>query len=111
VLEASPLAGTIGIGHTRWATHGKPSSATPIRTRPTASRSCTTASSRISASCGGAGGEGHVFESETDTEIVAHLVTSYLERQMSPERPWPRRLKRLRAPSLLAILFNGEHDC
>ena len=50
-LGSEPLPGTIGIGHTRWATHGKPSRAQrPSASPPTGWRSCTTASSRISRS-------------------------------------------------------------
>ena len=49
-LLQEPLAGRTGIGHTRWATHGRPSSATPIRTCRTSSRWSTTGSSRTTAS-------------------------------------------------------------
>src|SRR5471032_2966603 len=49
-LEKEPLGGNIGIGHTRWATHGRPTENNTIRMQPSMSRSCITASSRISAS-------------------------------------------------------------
>ena len=49
-LSEEPLAGTIGIAHTRWATHGAPPKTTRTRISSTASPSCTTASSRISPS-------------------------------------------------------------
>ncbi len=47
-LAAHPLPGSIGIAHTRWATHGGPTTNNAHRTPPIMSRSCTTASSRIS---------------------------------------------------------------
>ncbi len=50
-LRAEPLMGHIGIGHTRWATHGKPTRTTPTLMQPMRWRWSITASSRISANC------------------------------------------------------------
>jgi glucosamine--fructose-6-phosphate aminotransferase (isomerizing) len=86
LLEEHPLAGTIGIGHTRWATHGRPSEA---NAHPHAD--CTgrlvvvhngilenylSLKERLSE-------EGHLFRSETDTEVIAHLVESYRAKGLS----------------------------
>ena len=51
MLGREPFSGLAGIGHTRWATHGRRPRTTRIRMRPSGSRSCITASSRISANC------------------------------------------------------------
>ncbi len=50
-LHEQPLHGFVGIGHTRWATHGRPTENTPIRTRPSGWPWSTTASSRTSVNC------------------------------------------------------------
>src|SRR5512133_2425064 len=84
VLRAKPLEGTFGIGHTRWATHGRP---TEENAHP--HRDCT---GRIVVVHNGIienylelkhelQGQGHEFKTETDTEIVAHLV----EREMKDD--------------------------
>ena len=75
--RSEPLDGEFGIGHTRWATHGRPTeeNAHPHRDCTAASSSSTTASSRTtSSSSSELTAEGHTFVTETDTEIVAHLV-------------------------------------
>ncbi len=110
-LASEPLPGTIGIGHTRWATHGKPSerNAHPIATNRVAVvhngiiENFQELKDELSA-------EGRHFDSDTDTEVVAQLITSYLEKQMSPEQAMGKAMERLRGAFALAILFSGRHD-
>ena len=110
-LKAEPLTGTIGIGHTRWATHGKPSerNAHPIAT------------DRVAIVHNGIIenfqelkdvllAEGRSFDSDTDTEVVAQLLTSYLESQMSPEEAMGKAMTHLRGAFALVALFSGRHD-
>lgn len=110
-LDVEPLTGTIGIGHTRWATHGKPSerNAHPIATDRVAVvhngiiENFQELKDELVA-------EGRRFESDTDTEVVAQLLTSYLEHQMSPEDAMGKAMARLRGAFALVVLFSGRHD-
>ena len=110
-LASEPLAGTIGIGHTRWATHGKPSerNAHPIATDRVAVvhngiiENFQELKDELTA-------EGRRFESDTDTEVVAQLLTSMLERQMAPEEAMGKAMGRLRGAFALVALFSGRHD-
>ncbi|WP_422015050.1 glutamine--fructose-6-phosphate transaminase (isomerizing) [Reyranella sp.] len=110
-LAAEPLTGTIGIGHTRWATHGKPSerNAHPIATDRVAvvHNGIIENFQELKAEMEA---EGRRFDSDTDTEVVAQLITSYLERQMSPEQAMGAAMARLRGAFALAVLFSGRHD-
>ena len=54
--------------------------------------------------------EGRRFDSDTDTEVVAQLLTSHLERQMSPEEAMGKAMERLRGAFALVALFSGRHD-
>ena len=110
-LAKEPLSGTIGIGHTRWATHGKPSerNAHPIATDRVAIvhngiiENFQELKDELVA-------EGKRFESDTDTEVVVQLLTSYLESQMSPEEAMGKAMSRLRGAFALVALFSGRHD-
>jgi glucosamine--fructose-6-phosphate aminotransferase (isomerizing) len=110
-LGREPLAGTIGIGHTRWATHGKPSerNAHPIATDRVAVvhngiiENFQELKDELTA-------EGRRFDSDTDTEVVAQLLTSLLQRQMSPEEAMGAAMERLRGAFALVALFSGRHD-
>jgi glutamine---fructose-6-phosphate transaminase (isomerizing) len=110
-LEAEPLNGHSGIGHTRWATHGRPTenNAHPHATENVAVvhngiienfRELRTELER----------EGAKFSSETDTETVAHLVNSYLLKGASPQEAVKASLPRLRGAFALAFLFKGHND-
>src|SRR5262245_19528499 len=110
-LADQPLGGTIGIGHTRWATHGRPSerNAHPIATDRVAVvhngiiENFQELKDELVA-------EGRTFESDTDTEVVAQLLTSHLEHQHSPEEAMGKAMERLRGAFALVALFSGRHD-
>ncbi len=110
-LAKAPLAGTAGIGHTRWATHGKPveRNAHPHMT------------SRVAIVHNGIienfrelrdelEREGAVFESETDTEVIAHLLDHELRKGSEPATAVKSALAKLRGAFALAILFAGRED-
>jgi glucosamine--fructose-6-phosphate aminotransferase (isomerizing) len=110
-LEAEPLAGNIGIGHTRWATHG----------RPTERNAHPHATDRVAVVHNGIienfrelreklGKNGSTFASETDTEVVAHLVTDEMKNGKTPPQAVAATLKQLRGAFALAFLFAGEDD-
>ena len=103
-LERESVPGTIGIGHTRWATHGRRPRPTPIPTPTNASPWCTTASFRISGTCVRTlPGAVIAFETETDTEVVVHLLTDHLDRQMRPQEAVAEALVRLEGAAIRTL--------
>ena len=110
-LAERPLSGTIGIAHTRWATHGVPNE---VNAHPHATDRVAIVHNGIIENFQEIKAEliaeGHKFESQTDSEIVAHLVTHYLDQQMKPKEAVAATLKRLQGAFALALLFAGEHD-
>jgi glucosamine--fructose-6-phosphate aminotransferase (isomerizing) len=110
-LNAHPLQGTVGIGHTRWATHG----------RPTENNAHPHVSDRLAVVHNGIienfrtlreelTAKGHRFATETDTEIAAMLVTEELNNGKTPVEAVQTALGRLRGAFALVYLFQGEED-
>jgi glucosamine--fructose-6-phosphate aminotransferase (isomerizing) len=110
-LERLPLAGDVGIGHTRWATHGVPNTA---NAHPHATERVAVVHNGIIENFQQLRAEmeeaGHVFTSDTDTEVVAVLITHELGNGRSPRDAVAASLKRLEGAFALAIIFAGEHD-
>ena len=110
-LREEPLTGRSGIGHTRWATHGKP---TENNAHPHASDRLAVVHNGIIENFRELREEltakGHVFATETDTEVVAHLVTEELRSGKAPREAVASALPRLRGAFALAFLFEGEDD-
>ena len=111
ILEQQPLAGTIGIGHTRWATHGRPSE---NNAHPHATDKVAIVHNGIIENFQELreelGAFGKKFTTDTDTEVVAHLLTHYLEHGHSPEQAMERAMGRLHGAFSLAILFAERPD-
>jgi glucosamine--fructose-6-phosphate aminotransferase (isomerizing) len=110
-LQAEPLMGHTGIGHTRWATHGRP---TENNAHPHATENVAVVHNGIIENFRELRTElekeGAKFSSETDTETVAHLVNSYLLKGASPQEAVKASLPRLRGAFALAFLFKGHND-
>ncbi len=110
-LEREPLAGTVGIGHTRWATHGRP---TESNAHPHATERVAVVHNGIIENFrelrDGLLKNGAKFGSETDTEVVAHLVTQEMNGGKTPVEAVATALKQLRGAFALAFLFKGEND-
>ncbi len=110
-LERHPAPGEVGIAHTRWATHGAP---TTSNAHPHATGEVALVHNGIIENFKPLRDElkarGRVFESETDTEVVAHLVSEQVEAGKSPEEAVREVLPRLRGAFALAIAFRGHPD-
>ena len=108
-LAQSPLAGHIGIGHTRWATHGKP---TVANAHPHAAGGVAVVHNGIIENFRELRmqleAKGAVFASETDTEVVAHLVNSFVMNDASPQEAVKQALPLLRGAFALAFIFEGH---
>jgi glucosamine--fructose-6-phosphate aminotransferase (isomerizing) len=111
LLLREPLAGTIGIGHTRWATHGRP---TEINAHPHATDRVAVVHNGIIENFEELRQEltalGHTFETDTDTEVVVHLLTRYLEEEKTPVQAMAAAMERLHGAFALAVIFAGRHD-
>ncbi len=109
VLAKTPLAGITGIGHTRWATHGKP---TESNAHPHASARVAIVHNGIIENFRELRAElqakGHRFESETDSEVCAHLVTDYLAQGLTPKDAALAATRRLTGAFSLAMIFDGH---
>ncbi|MBN7756325.1 glutamine--fructose-6-phosphate transaminase (isomerizing) [Nitratireductor aquimarinus] len=110
-LGEEPLGGMIGIGHTRWATHGVPNEA---NAHPHFAEDVAVVHNGIIENFAELREElkrdGFVFASQTDTEVVAHLVAREVKNGASPKDAAFAALKRLRGAFALAIMFRGDED-
>ncbi len=111
VLKTDDAAGNIGIAHTRWATHGAP---TTNNAHPHATGEVALVHNGIIENFKSLREElsarGRPFESETDTEVVAHLVSEQVEAGKSPEEAVQAVLPQLRGAFALAIAFRSQPD-
>ncbi len=111
LLVHQPLAGKSGIGHTRWATHG---AATTQNAHPHASGPVAVVHNGIIENFRDLRAEltaqGLAFDSETDTETVAHLTRFYMDQGQSAFEAVKSTLNRLHGAFALAFLFAGEDD-
>jgi glucosamine--fructose-6-phosphate aminotransferase (isomerizing) len=104
------LKGDIGIGHVRWATHGKPSK---INAHPHSSEQVSVVHNGIIENSTILKKilekKGYVFKSQTDTEVIAHLVTDYLKKN-SIKNTIIKVLKKLHGSFALGIIFKDQND-
>ncbi|MEO6784323.1 MAG: glutamine--fructose-6-phosphate transaminase (isomerizing), partial [Bradyrhizobium sp.] len=110
-LRAEPLAGHTGIGHTRWATHGKPNE---NNAHPHATARVAVVHNGIIENFRELRQQleknGAVFKTETDTEIVVHLVDGYLASGINPVEAVKASLAQLRGAFALGFIFAGDDD-
>ncbi|MDP2124520.1 MAG: glutamine--fructose-6-phosphate transaminase (isomerizing) [Parvibaculum sp.] len=111
LLTDNPLDGVIGIGHTRWATHGAP---TERNAHPHATDRVAIVHNGIienfrelreRLTAGGA-----TFTTETDSEVVAHLVTHFLDKGLAPRAAAAAAILELEGAFALGIVFRGEDN-
>ena len=110
-LASEPLTGHAGIGHTRWATHGRPNE---VNAHPHMSRRVSVVHNGIIENYRELKAElsarGHTFDTDTDTEAIVHLITDALDGGLSPVDATKAALSRLHGAFALAIIFAGEDN-
>ncbi|RCK27678.1 glutamine--fructose-6-phosphate transaminase (isomerizing) [Thalassospira lucentensis] len=110
-LAESPLAGDVGIGHTRWATHGVP---TENNAHPHTDGKVAVVHNGIIENYqdlkAELSGKGRAFATETDTEVVVHLVSDFLDQGKSPRDAVAATLHRIEGAFALVIMIAGQHD-
>ncbi|HEY5007081.1 MAG TPA: glutamine--fructose-6-phosphate aminotransferase, partial [Caulobacteraceae bacterium] len=111
VLAAEPLSGQTGIGHTRWATHGAP---TTRNAHPHLAGRVAVVHNGIIENFAELKREliaaGRVFESDTDTEVVAQLIDAELNAGLTPLAAMKAALDRLEGAFAIAVLVKGDDD-
>jgi len=113
ILRARPVKGSIGIGHTRWATHGRPTddnahphtdgSGTLVVVHNGIIENYLPIKERLAA-------EGHVFTSETDTEVIAHLIERHLHDTPRLDEAVRRALRELSGSYAIGVLSKQMPD-
>jgi glutamine---fructose-6-phosphate transaminase (isomerizing) len=110
-LVSEPLQGSVGIGHTRWATHGRP---TEINAHPHMSARVSVVHNGIIENFAELkkmlAAKGHKFETDTDTEVVVHLIADEMLAGSKPVQATKKALAHLQGAFALAIIFAGEDD-
>ncbi len=109
-LSQTNLKGTIGIGHVRWATHGIPST---INAHPHSSEKVSVVHNGIIENSTILKKylikKGHIFKSQTDTEVIVHLITEYLKKN-NLKKSILKMLKKLHGSFALGIIFKDQPD-
>jgi len=109
-LAVKNMLGAIGIGHVRWATHGVPNT---INAHPHSSERVSVVHNGIIENSTLLKkyliNKGHVFKSQTDTEVIVHLITEYLK-ELSFKSAIIKTLKQLHGSFALGIIFKDQHD-
>lgn len=109
-IQKSPIQGTTGIGHTRWATHGIPNE---TNAHPHSTEKVALVHNGIIENYQSIKNnlleKGYEFYSDTDTEVIAHLVTYYLNQEISPREAIHKAIQKLEGAFALAIIIQGEH--
>jgi glucosamine--fructose-6-phosphate aminotransferase (isomerizing) len=110
-LDESPLAGDVGIGHTRWATHGVP---TENNAHPHTDGKVAVVHNGIIENFQEIKAElsakGREFATDTDTEVVVHLVSDFLDQGKTPREAVAATLHRIEGAFALVIMIAGHHD-
>ncbi|MDR3187508.1 MAG: glutamine--fructose-6-phosphate transaminase (isomerizing) [Holosporaceae bacterium] len=110
-LKGSSISGSLGIGHTRWATHGRP---TENNAHPIISRNVAVVHNGIIENYKelkfDLKNDGYIFETETDTEVVAHFLQREIDHGASPRNAFENLLKSIEGAYAFAILFSAAPD-
>ncbi len=110
-VKEIPLAGTVGIGHTRWATHGLPNER---NAHPHATDKVAVVHNGIIENYAvlkeELEGHGAKFDTETDTEVIVHMVSHYMDQGQDPVQAANTTMDRLEGAFALVMIFAGHHD-
>ena len=110
IISKKTINGTVGIGHTRWATHGIPSKE---NAHPHITDQVAIVHNGIIENFSDLKidlmQKGHLFKSQTDSEVIAHLLTDFLDSGFSPEESIQKTLPKLEGAFAIAVLFRNSN--